>query len=93
MKWLSSWALGLAPVAMVAVAIAIRPFSFVPLGLAYLIFIACSFRGGFGIADQITSSPGKNLLLGFTFSGLFLALNIVAFLAAAVVSEASRHAY
>jgi hypothetical protein len=45
--------------------------------------IPCSFWGGFGIADQCTRSPGKNLAVGFSFTAFFIAINFGPLLAPA----------
>lgn len=45
------------------------------MSLFYVFGVACSFWGGFGIADQCVRTPGKNLLLGFSFTVLLFVIN------------------
>ena len=50
--------------------------------VVYVFGIACSFRGGFGVADQFVRSPLRNLLLGLLLTVLFFALNVGALMVA-----------
>ena len=84
MNVMASLAIGVAPAVLGVVAISLHPSGDALVLPIYLLAVGCSFRGGFGVADWLNKSPGKNLLLGFGLSAVFLVLNIGAFVATAV---------
>ena len=87
-RWLKQIAIGFAPSILGALAVALnalfpsRSPGRLLLIVVYIFGIACSFRGGFGVADQFVRSPLRNLLLGLLFTVLFLALNVGALMVA-----------
>ena len=76
--------LGIAPSGVGTLAIAFLPTipRLILLMPVYVFGVACCFRAGFGLADLLTRSPGKNLILGFVFSASFIAINLYVLVAA-----------
>ena len=93
MKILQYVAIGMAPGVLGAIANVFIPSSvgYVMMAVVYALGVACCFRSGFGIADQIVRSPGRNLIIGFLFSAVFM-VSTVCLLAAGAAYRARSDA-
>ena len=93
MKVVKHLAIGMAPGVVGAIAHVFIPsyVGFALMAAVYVLGVACCFRAGFGIADQIVRSPGRNLIVGFLFSAVFL-VSTVCLLSAGVAYRARSDA-
>lgn len=78
MKIVRSALLGIAPGVVGVIGSAFFPslVGDVLMSVVYVLGVACCFWAGFGISDKCVRSPGKNLVLGFSLTALFFAINL-----------------